>query len=53
MDRLYGLLLAKVTTISPAEIVKRLSFVAGRIARIASGEAAEELNMALEMSGKK
>lgn len=38
---------AKITTITPAEIVKRHSFVAGRIARIATGEAAEELKKAL------
>jgi hypothetical protein len=44
---------AKITTISPAEIVKRHSFVAGRIARIATGEAAEDLKKALEMSSKK
>jgi hypothetical protein len=44
---------AKITTIPPAEIVKRHSFVAGRLARIATGEAAEELKKALEMSRKK
>lgn len=38
---------AKITTIPPAEIVKRHSFVAGRIARIATGEAAEELKKAI------
>lgn len=38
---------AKVTTIPPAEIVKRHSFVAARIARIATGEAAEELKKAI------
>jgi hypothetical protein len=38
---------AKITTITPAEIVKRHSFVAGRIARIATGEAAEELKKAI------
>lgn len=38
---------AKITTIPPAEIVKRHSFVASRIARIATGEAAEELQKAI------
>ena len=38
---------AKITTISPAEIVKRHSFVAGRIARTATGQAAEELKKAI------
>lgn len=38
---------AKITTIPPAEIVKRHAFVASRIARIATGEAAEELKKAL------
>jgi hypothetical protein len=38
---------AKITTISPAEIVKRHSFVASRIARTATGQAAEELKQAL------
>jgi hypothetical protein len=38
---------AKITTISPAEIVKRHSFVASRIARTATGQAAEELKKAL------
>ena len=37
----------KITTITPAEIVKRHSFVASRIARIATGEAAEELKKAI------
>ena len=44
---------AIITTISPAEIVKRHGFVAARLARIATGEAAEELKQALEMSSKK
>jgi hypothetical protein len=35
------------TTITPAEIVKRHSFVASRIARIATGEAAKELKKAI------
>jgi hypothetical protein len=38
---------AKVTTISPAEIVKRHSYVAARIAGVATGEAAEELKKAI------
>ncbi len=38
---------AKVTTISPAEIVKRHSYVAARIAGVATGEAADELKMAI------
>jgi hypothetical protein len=38
---------AKITTITPAEIVKRHSYVASRIARIATGEAAEELKKAI------
>lgn len=38
---------AKITTIPPAEIVKRHSFVAGRIARIATGEAADDLKKAI------
>jgi hypothetical protein len=38
---------AKITTISPAEIVKRHSFVASRIARTATGQAAEELKKAI------
>jgi hypothetical protein len=38
---------AKVTTISPAEIVKRHSYVATRIASVATGEAAEELKKAI------
>lgn len=38
---------AKITTIPPAEIVKRHSFVAGRLARTASGQAAEELKKAI------
>ena len=38
---------AKITTISPAEIVKRHSFVASRIARTATGQAAEELRKAI------
>ncbi len=37
----------KITTIAPAEIVKRHSYVAARIARIATGEAAEQLKKAL------
>lgn len=37
----------KITTIAPAEIVKRHSYVAARIARIAMGEAAEQLKKAL------
>jgi hypothetical protein len=44
---------AKITTISPAEIVKRHSGVANRLARIATGLAAEELKKALDMSSKK
>jgi hypothetical protein len=36
-----------LTTITPAEIVKRHSFVASRIARIATGEAAKELKKAI------
>lgn len=38
---------AKITTIAPAEIVKRHSFVAARIARIATGPAAAELKRAI------
>lgn len=38
---------AKVTTISPAEIVKRHSYVAARISRVATGEAADELRKAI------
>jgi len=38
---------AKITTITPAEIVKRHSFVAARIARTATGPAADELKKAL------
>ncbi len=38
---------AKVTTISPAEIVKRHSYVAARIASVATGEAADELKKAI------
>ena len=38
---------AKITTTPPAEIVKRHSFVASRIARTATGQAAEELKKAL------
>lgn len=38
---------AKIATISPAEIVKRHSFVAARIARSAMGKAANELKMAI------
>jgi hypothetical protein len=38
---------AKLTTITPAEIVKRHSFVASRIARTATGDAAEELKKAI------
>lgn len=38
---------AKIITISPAEIVKRHSYVASRIARIATGEAAEQLKKAI------
>lgn len=37
----------KITTIPPDEIVKRHRFVAGRLARIAHGEAAEELKKAI------
>lgn len=45
---------AKITTIAPAEIVNRHQFVASRIARIAMGEAAEELKQALvEFEAKK
>jgi hypothetical protein len=44
---------AKITTIPPAEIVKRHSFVASRIAQIATGEAAEELKKAIEAFSKK
>ena len=44
---------AKITTIPPAEIVKRHSFVASRIAQIATGEAAEELKKAIEAVSKK
>lgn len=38
---------AKVTTVSPAEIVKRHSYVAARIAGVATGEAAKELKKAV------
>ena len=38
---------AKITTITPAEIVKRHSFVAARIARVATGPAADELKTAI------
>jgi hypothetical protein len=38
---------AKITTIPPAEIVKRHSGVANRLARIATGEASEELKKAI------
>ncbi len=38
---------AKITTINPAEIVKRHSFVAARIARTATGQAADELKKAI------
>jgi len=38
---------AKITTTPPAEIVKRHSSVASRIAHIATGEAAEELKKAI------
>ena len=38
---------AKLTTIPPAEIVKRHSGVANRLARIGTGEAAEELKKAI------
>ena len=38
---------AKVTTISPAEIVKRHSYVAARIASVATSEAADELKKAI------
>ena len=38
---------AKITTITPAEIVKRHSFVAARIARTATGPAADELKKAI------
>lgn len=38
---------AKIITIPPAEIVKRHSGVANRLARIATGEAAEELKKAI------
>jgi hypothetical protein len=44
---------AKITTIPPAEIVKRHSFVASRIAQIATGEAAEELKKAIKAFSKK
>ena len=44
---------AKIITIPPAEIVKRHSGVADRLARIATGPAAEELKKAIEMSRKK
>ena len=37
----------KITTITPAEIVKRHSFVAGRIALTATGPAADELKKAI------
>ena len=37
----------KITTITPAEIVKRHSFVAARIARTATGPAADELKKAI------
>jgi hypothetical protein len=38
---------AKITTITPAEIVKRHSYVAARIARTATGPAADELKKAI------
>jgi hypothetical protein len=38
---------AKIITIPPAEIVKRHSGVANSLARIATGEAAEELKKAI------
>lgn len=38
---------AKIITITPAEIVKRHSFVAARIARTATGEAADDLKKAI------
>ena len=38
---------AKITTITPAEIVKRHSFVAARIASTATGPAADELKQAI------
>ena len=38
---------AKITTIPPAEIVKRHSYVAARLAGVATGEAAEELKKAV------
>ncbi len=38
---------AKITTITPAEIVKRHSFVAARIARTATGPAADDLKKAI------
>lgn len=44
---------AKITMIPPAEIVKRHSGVADRLARIATGPAAEELKKAIETSRKK
>jgi hypothetical protein len=43
---------AKIITIPPAEIVRRHSGVADRLARIATGPAAEELEKAIEMSRK-
>jgi hypothetical protein len=39
---------AKITTITPAEIVKRHSYVAARIASTATGPAADELKKAIE-----
>ncbi len=44
---------AKITTIPPAEIVKRHSGVANRLARIATGEAAEELKKVIETANNK
>ena len=41
---------AKITTITPAEIVKRHSFVAARIASTATGPAADELKKAIAES---
>ena len=43
---------ATITTMRPAEIVKRHRFVASKIARIATGEAAEELKRAIEASAQ-
>ena len=44
---------AKLTTITPAEIVKRHIGVAHSLARIATGEAAEDLRKAIEAFSKK